>query len=337
MPKPTKSSASSATRKKHARKAAGEAEPSNDQKTRTRKDKKAPKVKQYIPPPKYTPQRLDPLDVPQNIDLVRNLPVDVVVLLRNLGKKSVRTREKALQGLTELADIDDIKPIWDSHFPTLVLHSSRRIRLSAATINARFAPQLSPSWLLAAHDIDPQVSSIALSSLARASTEELDNDSILFLRDAILEPDAIYDESQVKSDEVAEEDGDRRARIRASALGALGWVIRMSLSCHFFTDFVAENTKFDSELIAELVSTLWATLSDYPSNVRKAAWGLVNALLQAADKSPLVAIGPLILVNAFHERDASVQSVMWRPLLGVLLGMSCLMLTQSNIYIHSST
>src|SRR5437879_103224 len=137
MPKPNKSSASAGTRKKHARKAAGPApeQPPKDKEKGKKKDKKAPKIKMYIPPPKYTPLRPDPLDLESNAELVQRLPAELVVLLRNLGKKSVRTRERALEGLIEdWLGNEDILPIWTFHLPALLIHPSRRIRLLTCTV-----------------------------------------------------------------------------------------------------------------------------------------------------------------------------------------------------------
>ncbi|GAC99356.1 predicted ubiquitin-protein ligase [Pseudozyma hubeiensis SY62] len=130
-----KSSASSATRKKQANKAAikkayerdddgkllhpelAEAlEKQNKQhgpqrgqkKDKTKKDGKggkkgkAEKKKQYIPPPKPPQPLPDPLD---SMGLASLLPADLVVLLRKASKKDVITRCRALEGL--LAWVED--------------------------------------------------------------------------------------------------------------------------------------------------------------------------------------------------------------------------------------
>ena len=111
MPKGAKSSASSATRKKHAKKSGKDEQvespqPTNPQKQRGQKklskaQKKAlPKVKQYIPPPKPpAPLIPDPLD---GQGLARTLPAELVVLLRRLGKKDDVTRRKGLEELKEV-------------------------------------------------------------------------------------------------------------------------------------------------------------------------------------------------------------------------------------------
>lgn len=115
MPKGGKSSASSATRKKHARKAGkdeGDLPPVNKQrgqKKQTRgpdgkklskaQRKALPKIKTYIPPPKPpAPPIPDPLD---GQGLARTLPAELVVTLRRLGKKDDVTRRKGLEELKE--------------------------------------------------------------------------------------------------------------------------------------------------------------------------------------------------------------------------------------------
>lgn len=116
MPKPSKSSASAGTRKKHAKKAGGgkdgdgaKAGPSQphrrqrgekgDKKLSKAQKRAMPKIKQYIPPPKPpAPPIPDPLD---GQGLARELPAELVVVLRRLGKKDEVTRRK---GLEELRD-----------------------------------------------------------------------------------------------------------------------------------------------------------------------------------------------------------------------------------------
>jgi len=110
MVKPGKSSASSNTRKKHAKKSIadnedGSQQPQTQQKKQrgqklTKAQKKAlPKIKQYIPPPKPpAPPIPDPLD---GQGLARSLPAELVVVLRRLGKKDHVTRRKGLEELRE--------------------------------------------------------------------------------------------------------------------------------------------------------------------------------------------------------------------------------------------
>ena len=120
MPK-QKSSASSGTRKKHARKAAGNSgdvpEPQQPKGKKDKKDKNAPKIKQYIPPSKPTPVRPDPLDAG---GIAARIDPDVLVILRRLGKKDAVTKRRALDELTSLTagesrdDWSDIAAVWVS-------------------------------------------------------------------------------------------------------------------------------------------------------------------------------------------------------------------------------
>lgn len=124
-----KSSASSATRKKHARKAAGTTgeplAPVTEQKKvkGSKKDKHAPKIKQYIPPSKPAPLRPDPLDVG---GLAARIDPELLVVLRRLGKKDAVTKRRALEELTQLAASDpdglaDAAPVWVRAAPSVSL------------------------------------------------------------------------------------------------------------------------------------------------------------------------------------------------------------------------
>jgi hypothetical protein len=106
------SSASAGTRKKNARKAAKGGDEDGEgaapqQKTQQGKNKKLskaqkralPKAKRYIPPPKApAPPISNPLD---SQGLANQLPAELVVILRGLGKKDDVTRRKALEELKE--------------------------------------------------------------------------------------------------------------------------------------------------------------------------------------------------------------------------------------------
>lgn len=106
MPKSGKSSASSGTRKKHAKRAAVKGQddgepleqlpPEPKGKKGKKADKKAPRPKVYIPPVKPAAPRRDPLDTH---GLASQLPADLVVVLRMLGKKDAVTKGKALDEL----------------------------------------------------------------------------------------------------------------------------------------------------------------------------------------------------------------------------------------------
>lgn len=94
-----KSSASSGTRKKHARRAAGPADeqmlPLPNEK-KGKKSKKEPKQKIFIPPVKPPPIQRDPLET---TGLAHRLPPDLLVVLRSFGKKATVTKARALEEL----------------------------------------------------------------------------------------------------------------------------------------------------------------------------------------------------------------------------------------------
>ena len=101
MVKKQKSSASAATRKKHARKAAGGADqqlPLPKVKSKKKDKKSEPRVKQYIPPSKPAPVRPDPLD---SLGIAKRIPAELLVVLRRLSKKDGVTKRKALEELME--------------------------------------------------------------------------------------------------------------------------------------------------------------------------------------------------------------------------------------------
>jgi hypothetical protein len=100
MPKNTKSSATSGTRKKNARKAAVGVPPPEvpvvAKQKKQKGQKKEPRKKVYIPPFKPAPPQPDPLDT---LGLIHRLPPELVIILRSLGKKDPVTKGRALEEL----------------------------------------------------------------------------------------------------------------------------------------------------------------------------------------------------------------------------------------------
>ena len=80
---------------------------------------KQQRQKAYIAPTKPQPARPDPLD---STGLAYVLPPELVIVLRNLGKKAVKTREKALDELAngwlirsregQEQTLVDMLPVW---------------------------------------------------------------------------------------------------------------------------------------------------------------------------------------------------------------------------------
>lgn len=95
-----KSSATSATRKKHAKKNAPpppeEPVPKTKKGKRERGKKAEPRQKIYIPPVKPPPVQPDPLET---TGLAHSLPADLLIVLRSFNKKAEVTKIRALEEL----------------------------------------------------------------------------------------------------------------------------------------------------------------------------------------------------------------------------------------------
>lgn len=114
------SSASSATRKKHARKAASKDAPPTDvpnlpkdKKPKGKdkgKNKEPPRKKAYVQPVKPQPVQQDPIDA---LGLAQRLPPELLVVLRGLSKKDTVTKTKALEEL-RVGWIDRVQLLSDS-------------------------------------------------------------------------------------------------------------------------------------------------------------------------------------------------------------------------------
>ncbi|KAJ3861751.1 hypothetical protein EV359DRAFT_46545 [Lentinula novae-zelandiae] len=185
---------------------------------------KQQRQKSYIAPTKPQPIKPDPLD---STGLAYVLPGELVIVLRNLGKKAVKTREKALDDLengwvnsdrTKESSgqehiLIDMLPVWLSHLPQLLLHASRRIRLAATNIHGSLVNmptilehirlQLEADgsesadvigvWALASQDLDPAVASSASESWRKFVGASLYKAKILtYAQRAIVDPGALY-------------------------------------------------------------------------------------------------------------------------------------------------
>jgi E3 ubiquitin-protein ligase listerin len=135
-----KSSATSATRKKHARKAAAHDEDEsgtiesqnkggkgNAKGGKGKGKKKEPRVKMYIPPVKHTALLRDPVD---ELGLAAVLDPEMLVLFRRLAKRDAVTKRRALEDLCatlanlgsssadeqEIASWASVLPVWVSEY-----------------------------------------------------------------------------------------------------------------------------------------------------------------------------------------------------------------------------
>ncbi|KAG8733555.1 hypothetical protein FRC11_005224 [Ceratobasidium sp. 423] len=148
MGKQGKSSATSATRKKHARKAATHdpsiaiaPAPKAQGKGKGKGKNKEPRVKQYIPPPKFKPLVEDPIESPAIASL---LPPNMVLCFKGLSKKDPVTKTKALDELGTMLDDwgwNTALPVWLWHFVSLSVNPNRRLRELSATIHSRLLEQ----------------------------------------------------------------------------------------------------------------------------------------------------------------------------------------------------
>ncbi|KAJ7154581.1 hypothetical protein C8R46DRAFT_1117799 [Mycena filopes] len=224
---PPKSSASSGTRKKHARKAAGPQEvpvkgEKKDGKKKHRSD--PPRQKVYIAPVKPTAGK-DPIEAH---GLAGRVAPELVVVLRSLGKKALVTKVRALEELmagwvtvgTKERDVerdveeDDeagytllaIIPVWLHHLPAHLVHPARRVRLLTVQIHAALlarsllhpaliddAPDLARcAWALAAHDVDRAVAAVAGGARVPSADSAEEQELLSFLESTLLAPDALY-------------------------------------------------------------------------------------------------------------------------------------------------
>ncbi|KAG8717628.1 listerin E3 ubiquitin protein ligase 1, partial [Ceratobasidium sp. 395] len=232
MGKQGKSSATSGTRKKHQKKAAA-LDPSisiapaaKSQGKGGKKKNKEPRVKQYIPPPKFKPLVDDPIDKLATTGL---LPPNMVLSFRGLSKKDPVTKTKALEELSEMLGDDSwpaALPVWLWHFVSLSVHPSRRIRELNATIHSKLvskpelrdelqtfflsrseAGTLLAAWFLGANDVVIPIATSLRSSwdstvLWRQGTDQtglLDiqdrlDDLVSSVIQAVVEPEALYQE-----------------------------------------------------------------------------------------------------------------------------------------------
>ncbi|KAF8899801.1 hypothetical protein CPB84DRAFT_1780009 [Gymnopilus junonius] len=212
-----KSSASSATRKKHLKKHAKDDEPPQNQKKPKvkgeRGKKKEPRIKMYIPPVKPAPVQPDPLET---TGLAHTLPADLLVVLRNISKKAQVTKTRALEELQAawvnpclkegeeshmVYILVEMLPVWLHHVSALFINPSRRVRLLAASLHASLLQiplvreqvlfflressstsqleNILGTWCLATYDVDRSVSGIASGSWkAIITTESTDADHL---------------------------------------------------------------------------------------------------------------------------------------------------------------
>ncbi|KAF9477335.1 hypothetical protein BDN70DRAFT_881303 [Pholiota conissans] len=215
-----KSSASSGTRKKHAKKHAPVDETPKEKrpKEKGRGKKKEPRVKMYIPPVKPAPVQPDPLET---TGLAHTLPADLLVVLRNISKKAQVTKTRALEELQSAwvnqclkegreslltYTLVEMLPVWLHHVSALFVNPSRRVRFLASSLHSTLL-QIPPvhdqilfflrestseaqlesilgTWCLATYDVDRQVLAIASKSW-KETISTVESPGTFFLTDKL--------------------------------------------------------------------------------------------------------------------------------------------------------
>lgn len=217
MPKNAKSSATSGTRKKNARKAAvGIPLPEVPVVAKQKKQKgqkKEPRKKVYIPPSKPAPPQPDPLDT---LGIIHRLPPELVIILRSLGKKDPVTKGRALEELqskwidessrkgdesVECDALVTMLPVWFHRAPVFFTHPVRRIRLLAAALHFSYLripavrdaatfflrdtatseqiEALMGTWCMLAHDVDRQVYLLGQKSWSSITSPGVDEETLV--------------------------------------------------------------------------------------------------------------------------------------------------------------
>lgn len=217
MPKNTKSSATSGTRKKNARKAAIGVPPPEvpvvAKQKKQKGQKKEPRKKVYIPPSKPAPPQPDPLDT---LGLIHRLPPELVIILRSLGKKDPVTKGRALEELqsqwidessrkgdesVECDALVTMLPVWFHRAPVFFTHPVRRIRLLAAALHFSYVripavrdaaifflretatseqiETLMGTWCMLAYDVDRQVSVQGQKSWSSITSPGVDEETVV--------------------------------------------------------------------------------------------------------------------------------------------------------------
>ncbi|ELU39991.1 hypothetical protein AG1IA_05974 [Rhizoctonia solani AG-1 IA] len=165
MGKQGKSSATSGTRKKHARKATHD--PSiaivpaakSQGKGKGKGKNKEPRVKQYIPPPKYKPLVDDPIE---SLSVASVLPPNMVLCFKGLSKKDPVTKMKALDDLATMLDDESWNialPVWSSAIIHSKLFEQPILRDEAQSYILREpnAGTFLAAWALGANDVVPTI------------------------------------------------------------------------------------------------------------------------------------------------------------------------------------
>ncbi|QRW10625.1 E3 ubiquitin-protein ligase listerin [Ceratobasidium sp. AG-Ba] len=366
MGKQGKSSATSATRKKHQRKNAPDpsisiAPQAKSQGKGKGKKSKEPRVKQYIPPPKFKPLVEDPIEQLATTGL---LPPHMVLAFKGLSKRDPVTKTKALEDLNSMLDDECwpvALPVW---FILIVVRLDLRDELQSFVSSHADAGTMISAWVLGANDIVPSVAASLKSCWDSVVHWRLDisRDVLLDIQErleelvssvlqAVVEPDSVYrrfaplaaptKDSTDKSEaaNAHEQPHDRDARLRTSGLGAIRSILEEQSSAGLsellplIHSLLSFNPSFGGILSSrELPSFLSSSSGDdsHPSppfgygqrNVRIAGWNVVHAIVKHLRSERILQTGdPLKPVFLSSLGIAALQSAWVEPDPGVRKSM----------------
>ncbi|KAI9622296.1 hypothetical protein H4Q26_015334 [Puccinia striiformis f. sp. tritici PST-130] len=329
---PKSSSASAATRKKHAKKS--HQQPSNGPDVdsgpaingpKQKKDKKAPKIKRFIPPPTYTGES-DPVISSGSAwmatsGLTGSIPAHLI------------------QRLSEPLELLATVPVLIHHFHRLVVHPSRRVRVLALTLLDTFVsyqhdqdhpcrsvllnpvelekPEYIGSWIISLWDPDKTARAIATKIWNEVVDLDVEESTIISRR----ERPSGSGTSQSTPRKVAilpESSESTSCRLRASAFEALAHLLQIHPIPQKTFDLIT-----DSSIGQRHTWELITPGKNQEPMVRRAIWTLIQTLTTRQDCRPLLdALLPVFsfsaLDAAFTERDFGVQGTMIIGLVGLL-------------------
>lgn len=328
--------------------------------------KNEPKKKQYVPPPKPPKGAVDPVDMH---GLASMLDPQLVITLRKFMKKDYKTLGKALDEFSAflavaLENIDEhlgsvisSLPVWLHHFPKFALHTDKRIRQSAASVqNVLVQSQedirdvlvtaethVLAAWIMLAFDMDRSIRLMAQpswnSAASQSNPSHVDFESVTQdLGSCLLSyvenhPDDASNAAQASDDEKQPHPPPFLSTPVASTASDLPQLeedplTRQTRDLVGALDALAWLVEHPHSTSKELQDALlhcsaWDLLrprSESLPPARKSAWALLSAMLRQDIDFSQDQMGSIAqaLFGAFEEDDAGVQSVMWNGLLLLL-------------------
>lgn len=330
--------------------------PAKGNKARGKKNKKEPRVKQYIAPPKPPRGALDPIDVH---GLSSSLDPQLVVTLRKFMKKDDKTVGRALDEFSAwlaAPESDSLTilmclPVWLHHFAKLSLHPDKRIRQSTALAQLQLLQSSEEvrealvtedasflaNWIMLAFDADRAVRHAGMKSWNSAT------ESTHATRVDVIEQGATMVQHLLAFVEGHQDDSPEAAGPAAGTVvhrpdlqatpsaqdvsqseDALSRETRTLVGSLDAITWIIRNTASSPETIDTLLHcSAWSMLRSHSEALppaRKSVWNLLSAMFQQGIDFPedQISLISQALFAAFEESDAGVQCVMWNGLLVLL-------------------